>query len=130
MSGGDIMAGWNDALAAGELRFPRCEECGAWNWYPLPRCRACQSPAMHWTPVEPLGRLYSWTRIHRAFARRAVAPLPYVTGIVDIDRAPGVRLVCLQAHDGEACRIGAAVKLSLQGGVDQPRWTFTQMSAP
>ena len=33
MSRPDIMAGWQDALDAGELRFPRCEGCGSWNWW-------------------------------------------------------------------------------------------------
>jgi hypothetical protein len=51
---------------------------------------------MKWMPVDPVGELYSWTRVHRAFGGEPAADLPYVTGVVSIAAAPGVRLVCLQ----------------------------------
>jgi len=124
MSGADIMAGWRDALDAGELRFPRCEACGSWNWYPLPRCRACGSAAQTWTAVALEGTLYSWTRVHHAFARESVAELPYVTGVVDITAAPGVRLVCLQRRASAAPQIGSPVRLALERTPMASRWLF------
>ena len=122
MSRPDIMAGWQDALDAGELRFPRCEGCGSWNWYPLPRCRACGSAQQIWTAVAPEGTLYSWTRVHHAFARET--EVPYVTGIVDIAAASGVRLVCLQRAGSAAPRIGSPVRLALERTPMAPRWLF------
>lgn len=44
--------------------------------------------------VTPRGTIYSWTRVHRAFGNPP-APVPYVTVVVTIDDAVGVRLVCL-----------------------------------
>ncbi|SDR58007.1 hypothetical protein SAMN05444161_9311 [Rhizobiales bacterium GAS191] len=124
MSGADIMTGWEDALDAGELRFPRCQACGSWNWYPLPRCRACGSAAQTWTTIAPEGTLYSWTRVHHAFVRESVAELPYVTGIVDITGALGVRLVCLQRAGTAVPKVGLPVRLVLERTSRATRWLF------
>lgn len=123
MRDGGIFAGWEAAIRAGELRFPRCQQCGSWNWYPLPRCRNCGSSVQEWTKVLPQGTLYSWTRVHRLFAREVVADVPYVTGLVDV--VAGVRLVCLQrpGSRGEV-RVGMPVQLSLDRIGDTARWIF------
>jgi len=130
MSGEGIMVGWERAIEAGELRFPRCDACGRWNWYPLPRCRSCGADAQRWTAVAPKGILYSWTRVHRAFARESVADLPYVTGIVDITGAPGVRLVCLQQAGENSPRIGDLVRLFLEQKPGGGRWLFEATAPP
>lgn len=128
MTGTGDFAGWEAALAEGVLRFPRCDRCGRWNWYPLPRCRNCGSADATWALVAPAGTLYSWTRVHRNFGGAAVAPLPYITGIIDIDEAPGVRLVCLNTQIGKHPMIGAPVILQLDRGPAGSRWKFELIS--
>jgi uncharacterized OB-fold protein len=125
-----ILAPWHDATEAGQLRFPRCDDCSAWNWYPLPRCRHCGSNSFQWTAVRPLGVLYSWTRVHHVFGEQAAAPLPYVTGIVDIQDAPGVRLACLNWRDQADPRIGATVRLDLEQAKSGARWLFKLTTPP
>lgn len=120
----NIMAGWQDALEAGELRFPKCRHCAAWNWYPLPRCRACGSDEFHWTKVEPLGVVHSWTRVHRVFSRDHDLVPPYTVAIIDMTAAAGVRLTCLQRPESPEPVIGDLVELTLEQGAKGPKWTF------
>ena len=56
-----------DAAARHQLAIPRCDGCGAWVWYPRPRCPACDGSALTWTPVSGRGRLFSWTVVRHAF---------------------------------------------------------------
>lgn len=110
MSGTDLLALWADATAEGRLSFPQCAACEAWNWYPLPACRACGGEDMQMRDVPARGTIHSWTRIHRAFGKNLPTPLPYTNVIVDIDAAPGVRLVCLYRGQGDPV-IGTPVAL-------------------
>jgi uncharacterized OB-fold protein len=110
MSAADLLLLWSSATAEGRLAFPRCASCGAWNWYPLPSCRACGAEEMRMEDVAPRGVVHSWTRIHRAFGKEPAAPLPYVDVIVEIDAARGVRLVCLQDGSDDPV-IGSPVAL-------------------
>lgn len=129
MSGDDIFSGWRDALQAGELRFPRCEACGSWNWYPLSRCRSCGSPRQSWTTVPPRGALYSWTRVHRSFGKNSAIEPPYVTGVVDVAAASGVRLICLQRPHSLLPAIGSEVMLTLERTSNGSRWLFDAVAA-
>ncbi|WP_211234522.1 Zn-ribbon domain-containing OB-fold protein [Solimonas soli] len=106
-----------EALAAGRLQTTRCAACGALSFPPKPVCPHCWHGEVRWTPLQPLGRLYSWTRVH-AGPEMFAAELPYEVGIVDLDAGlrlalrlvavPGrefapdmpVRLVVLRFRDG------------------------------
>lgn len=118
------MVGWQDAVEAGELRFPKCHQCATWNWYPLPRCRNCGGEEFDWVRVEPLGSIHSWTRVHRRFSQDHDIELPYTVGIIDIAGAPGVRLTCLKEGTVEL-PVGTPVELSLDRRPSGARWTYT-----
>lgn len=81
------------AAAAGELRFPRCDDCGKFHWYPMKVCPHCQSDRIDWKKISGQGSLYSWTTVRRAFVREFEAKLPYVVGLIEFPEAPGVRLI-------------------------------------
>ena len=81
------------AAARGELVIPRCADCGAWNWYPPERCRACESSELAWTPVSGRGTLFSWSVVRRALVKPFAAQVPYATGLVALEEDPKVRLV-------------------------------------
>ena len=114
---------WTDGLRHGTLRIPRCEDCGAWNWYPLAACRSCGGTRFAWQTLSPRGRLHSWTRVHRGFTSRPI-PTPFLVGLVDLLEAPGVRIPCrLRADAGEPV-IGSDGDLSPAGSGDQQYWQF------
>ena len=81
------------AAARGELVIPRCADCGAWNWYPPDRCRACERAELPWTPVSGRGTLFSWAVVRRALVKPFAGHVPYATGLVALEEDPDVRLV-------------------------------------
>jgi hypothetical protein len=107
----DVLAPYWEGLAKGELRFPRCSSCGRFQWYPAPLC-PCGDTAFEWRAVSPLGRVYTSTVIRHAFLPEFADRLPLLVLLVDIDEAPGVRLVTgLLDTSVKEIEIGAAVRL-------------------
>ena len=82
-----------DAAARHQLAIPRCDGCGAWVWYPRPRCPACDGSALTWTPVSGRGRLFSWTVVRHAFLPAFRQRVPFVSGLVGLDEDSAVRVV-------------------------------------
>ncbi len=81
------------AAARGELVIPRCTGCGAWNWYPPDRCRACDGTELPWTRVSGRGTLFSWAVVRRELVKPFGSHVPYATGLVALEEDPDVRLV-------------------------------------
>ena len=83
--------GFFQAAARGELVVRRCNGCDRVLHLPRAYCSACGSWEGRWAPVAPAGRLYSWTvadhPVHAAF------PAPYTVVLVELDDAPGARLL-------------------------------------
>lgn len=88
-----LFAPYFAGLAAGELRFPRCDGCGRFHWYPKACCPWCGGTDVTWVPAGPDGTLFSWTTVRHAFAPEFRERLPYTIGLVEPAGAPGVRLV-------------------------------------
>lgn len=68
---------------AGELRYQRCEACGAANFPPSEHCRQCLSADLRWERSGGLGEIYSWTVVHRPVT--AEFEPPYAPAIVTLD---------------------------------------------
>jgi uncharacterized protein len=81
------------AAARRELAIPKCDGCGAWCWYPAPRCPRCHRQSFTWTAVSGRGRLYSWTVVRRAFLPAFEQMVPFATGLIALDEDPAVRIV-------------------------------------
>lgn len=116
---------WAGGLQRGVLQIPCCDNCAAWNWYPLPACRACHGTRFSWKLVSLAGVLHSWTRVHRSFASPAIAT-PYTVGLVDLVDAPVVRIPCRlpDVSTGSPPVIGAAGSLRAAGDSGQQFWQF------
>lgn len=101
-----------DALEAGELRIPRCAGCERWMWPAHFRCGVCGSWELRWDAVEPVGTIYAWTRNHLVSdALKERRPeLPYVTMLVALPQAGGVRLPGALSGDERGLAIGATVR--------------------
>ncbi|HLK11327.1 MAG TPA: OB-fold domain-containing protein [Candidatus Binatia bacterium] len=81
-----------EACRAGELRIPRCADCGRWVWYPSAACPGCGGGRHRWTHVSGRGRVFTWVTVHRAFLPGYEARVPYVTALVELEEDPRVRL--------------------------------------
>ena len=84
--------GFFEAAARGALAVPRCTACGAWNWYPPERCRACDGPVA-WADTAGRGTLFSWAVVTRTWVKEYAGLAPYVTGLVALEEDPAVRIV-------------------------------------
>lgn len=71
-----------DATARGELLIHRCADCGRHSPPPARSCAACQSGALLQVPARGLGRLLTWSIVHRKDRP------PTVVGIVELDEGP------------------------------------------
>lgn len=72
-----------EGCRAGELRYQRCEACGAANFPPSEHCRQCLSADLRWDRSGGLGEIYSWTVVHRPVT--AEFEPPYAPAIVTLD---------------------------------------------
>jgi len=79
------------AAAAGELRIPRCEGCGAYVWYPQEQCPS-DGGSLTWTQLSGRGTLFSWAVVRRAFLPAFEDKVPFVTALVALDEDPAVRI--------------------------------------
>jgi uncharacterized OB-fold protein len=74
--------GW---LQKHELRVQRCTACGTTRNPPAEVCHACYATDTEWIELEPIGRIYSWTRVWHAARDELVGHSPYVVVWVEID---------------------------------------------
>ena len=110
--------GYWEALEAGEFRMPRCPDCRTWRWPAHYRCGHCGGWEQEWIEVEPVGRVYSWTRSHYAFDRtqERSEDVPYVVVLAEIPAAGGARVLGVLAGSEDGLAVGAPVT----GRIDPP----------
>ena len=76
-----------------ELRFQKCEVCGAFRFPPLSGCRDCGASQSSWVAVAGRGRVFSYTVVHHPAIPEVREDVPYAVVVVEFDDAPGVHLV-------------------------------------
>lgn len=111
--------------AAKEERLTACQcgNCGAFRMPPTPYCPECQSHEIKWPTLPGTGTIFS-------FAICTKAPFPgmedlvYVPAVIDLDGAPGARLVTnIIGIDADDVSIGMKVSVdwtSIQEGWKLP----------
>ncbi|BBZ05680.1 hypothetical protein MCHIJ_51170 [Mycolicibacterium chitae] len=108
-----------EGLRVGELRVPQCEGCENFVWPPRPICPRCHRFALTWTPVEPTGTIYSWTRTWQPFTPEFSGHLPFVTVVAELPQAGNRRLLgVLLDADGVDPKIGQGVRAEIE-----PPWS-------
>jgi uncharacterized OB-fold protein len=125
-----------DAVAEHRLAVQRCDSCAAWVWQPRPLCPRCHGAALSWTEVSGAGRVASWTALHPPVLTVWADRLPFVILLVELDDAPGVRIIGQLVDDagellrtnGEPEGIAMGLPVSLRWRVDEagqilPAWT-------
>ena len=94
----------------GEFRFQRCRGCGKAQFYSRYACVHCQSTELQWQVAEGLGRVASFSVIHRAPIAAFMADTPYVLALVDLDE--GFRFMCNVLNcDPATVKIGMRVRV-------------------
>ena len=84
-------AGFFEAARRGELVVCVCQSCNAVLHLPRGFCHHCGGSQVGWKQVSGEARLYSWTTVVRPVLPSF--PVPYTVVLVELDDAPGVRLI-------------------------------------
>ena len=74
-----------------ELRFQRCNGCGAWRHVPREMCAECGSWEWEWVRSSGRGEVFTWTVIVRALHPAFQKDVPMAPAVIEMDE--GVRLV-------------------------------------
>ncbi|CDO30870.1 Zn-ribbon domain-containing OB-fold protein [Mycolicibacterium porcinum] len=109
------------ACAHHELRFPQCVRCGRFQWYPRDFCGGCMGEEFCWAAIEPIGYVYSFTVVRRAFLPGSRDRVPFTVLQVQFDEAPGVTLLTNLAEENQASRVRVGAKV---------RVAFTEVGDP
>jgi uncharacterized OB-fold protein len=82
-------------LGAREHRLvaQRCTSCGTFRMPPSGFCRACRQQGVEWVELSGEGTVYSFIVTHQALIPQLKEYVPYVTAVVELDDAPGIRLI-------------------------------------
>lgn len=95
-----------DGCAVGELRYQRCRECAALQWFARPFCVRCGADDPQWLVAQGSGTVYAVTTVERAPSDEFRVLAPYVIALIDLDE--GVRMM---AHGAAGLAIGDKVKV-------------------
>jgi uncharacterized OB-fold protein len=98
-----------DGAARGELRIPRCEQCGRTFWPAGPVCPHDGSTEVAWVSDPGTGTVSSWVRFHKRYY--ADDQVPYV--VVQVELASGPRLTTSWASSRDP-EIGEPVAVSFR----------------
>ena len=57
------------ALAEQEILLPKCDDCGAFHFFPRVLCPHCHGTAISWHPASGKGRVHTTTVVRRKLER-------------------------------------------------------------
>ena len=104
---GDSKPYW-EGLKNHELWIQQCQECHQHIFYPRSICPHCFSEQVNWVKSNGVGKIYSYTVVHRA-----VGPFkeqtPFVVAVVELDE--GVRLMTRIKKEAHQIAIDQKVKV-------------------
>lgn len=72
----------------GVLALQRCEACGKASFYPRSICPHCQEPRLAWFRASGMGRIVSFSRVHRGLPEVFQAEAPIVLAEISLDEGP------------------------------------------
>lgn len=75
------------ALAEGEILLPKCDDCGAYHFFPRVLCPHCHGSAISWKQAGGKGRVHTTTVVRRKPERGG----DYNVCVIELDE--GVRMM-------------------------------------
>jgi uncharacterized protein len=95
---------FTQGLAAGRLRYQRCDACASALTGQRYACTHCGSTSLAWCDAAGTGTVYAVSTVHRAPTEAFRALAPYTLVLVDLDEGPRV-----MAHGAPGLAIGDPV---------------------
>lgn len=85
----------------GAVWLQRCGSYGGWLFPPEEVCPICFSTNLAWRRAAGRGRIWSWIRMHRAYAN--CPPTPYCVAYVELHEGPMMMAQLADAHREYLC---------------------------
>ncbi|WP_081288578.1 Zn-ribbon domain-containing OB-fold protein [Mycobacterium asiaticum] len=104
-----------DGCRSEELKYQRCQGCGAANFPPTEHCRHCLSDELAWLSSAGVGEIYSWTIVYRPVT--AEFEPPYAPAIVTLDEGYQM-LTNLVGVAPDEVAVGMRVRVQFHGVTD------------
>ncbi|MDG2335600.1 MAG: Zn-ribbon domain-containing OB-fold protein [Myxococcota bacterium] len=102
----------------GELRFQRCDGCGAWRHVPRELCAECGSWDWTWTRSSGKGEVFTYTVVGRALHPAFADSAPYAVSVVEMEE--GVRMLSRVADvDPAELEIGMRVQVDFEAVTEE-----------
>lgn len=83
----DSLPYWNGARER-RLLIRHCTACGEKHFMPRHLCPHCWSDRLEWVESKGIGRVHSYSIVHRAPTAPFAAVVPYVIALIDLDEGP------------------------------------------
>lgn len=77
----------------GQLLVQKCPQCHRFQYPPTVCCEYCQTRDLDVVEVSGRGSLYAMAVMHQAFLPDFAEDVPYTIALVDLDDAPGARML-------------------------------------
>lgn len=104
----------------GELLVQKCNTCGKVQFYPRSICKYCWSEELLWIKSSCIGKIESFTTVHRAPSPEFADRVPYVVAFIHMEE--GFNLIGFITNPSGNMRIGNKViakfeKLTNEGNI-------------
>ena len=113
-----------------ELRFQRCQDCGAWRHVPREICASCASWSWEWARSTGRGTVFTWTVVNRAMHPAFANDTPFAAVVIELEE--GVRLLSEVVDcPPDALEIGMPVEVVFEAQTDEvtlPKFRRVQAS--
>jgi len=108
--------------AAREHRLvaPKCTSCGTFRFPPGPFCHECQHQQVDLVELPGTGTVFTYTVARHAVVPELAGVVPYVIAAIEVDGAPGVRMIANVVEcDPDAVSIGSRVSVLWDDASDE-----------
>lgn len=99
-----------EGLRQDKFLLQHCCDCERINWFPRAYCLQCGGDVFDWQPASGLGRLETFSVVHRAMNEAWKSEVPYVLAWVRLDEGPKL-VTRLVTTDLDSLTIDAPVKV-------------------
>lgn len=121
---GDPHRAYVEGCARRQLVFHRCTACNMTQLCGYRVCRACGNATLDEAVSAGLGRVASYTKVHKAASPQFKAIVPFTLALVDLDEGFRAMMHVIHAHD---IAIGDRVTIEFaEGGADATLLPFAR----
>jgi uncharacterized OB-fold protein len=106
----NVTATFWDAAKERKLLLQQCADCGERQFLPQSCCRGCLSENVDWIETSGMGKIYTFTIVHRPPSAVFREDAPYAVALVELDE--GVRMMSnIVGIEPDAVRVDMRVEV-------------------